>query len=499
MSSSNPDYDFIELRRLLAGHFNESLSDSEEQELGEILYSTPAARELYWQYLEIHAGLHWRLKGQKTFENYEPRFDSIAISANSAAQAHAKSSRSATNWLSGLSAAAVLLMAVGAILSAIYLTGRSNIAQDGKVVIGEVRPLTDSTWSFDKSQRKNRQDFGAGDVLRLDSGMLELRLTNNTLARLESPAVIKFISLDRARMLKGRVTVEVGEKAQGFIVETAEAEVVDLGTVFSVDVSDISTDVVVFEGKVDLKYPRESAKAGESILTSRSAQESRHINMGEAVRIAKDGTLSRIAQVRQTGYLEQPVPTVSSVRDNLQRVDMLNFYEIVPGGMNEDAQSFADRLHQWNGVDGKGIPSYLLGGDYVKTFNDDKVVDELEIVLTLDKPCMLYILMDTRTPAPPWLTAHFTNTGDVIGVDQMSPLPVEGLPAPHDSKYYLGDGAGRSVDKVHAVWQCKVVKPGEIVLGPNGLLLQETKEAGVSAGVNMYGIVVVPLISAGDL
>ena len=62
----------------------------------------------------------------------------------------------------------------------------------------------------------------------------------------------------------------------------------------------------------------------------------------------------------------------------------MKYYEIVPGGMREDAVAFVDRDYQWNGVDAKGIPSYLVGGDYVKTFNDDKVAQNLVITVTLD-------------------------------------------------------------------------------------------------------------------
>ena len=50
-----------------------------------------------------------------------------------------------------------------------------------------------------------------------------------------------------------------------------------------------------------------------------------------------------------------------------------------------------------------GIPSYLLGADYVKTFNDDKINREVEIRLTISRPAILYILLDKRSPVPDWL------------------------------------------------------------------------------------------------
>ena len=65
----------------------------------------------------------------------------------------------------------------------------------------------------------------------------------------------------------------------------------------------------------------------------------------------------------------------------------------------------------------EGIPSYLLGGDYVKTFNDDKLNREVEIQVTLDRPAVLYVLLDKRSPVPDWLREDFFNTGDEIGID----------------------------------------------------------------------------------
>ena len=62
-------------------------------------------------------------------------------------------------------------------------------------------------------------------------------------------------------------------------------------------------------------------------------------------------------------------------------------------------------------------PRYLLGADYVKTFNDDKLNRKVEIRVTLDRPAILYVLHDKRSPPPDWLREKFFNTGDEIGLD----------------------------------------------------------------------------------
>lgn len=504
----NPDLNIERLRHLLSEHFNESIDQQGRAELDHLLSSFPAARAIFWQYVEVHAGLHFRYRATPYVDFDGP--DTIISMGRMQELPQREVQKKLPARFRPLApfalAAAVLLIALGAILTNPVLfnkhreeTATDRIAnrdnfnlesQDRDSVLGSIRPLVESSrWSFGKPGESNRNSFMAGDTLWLESGAVELQLSNKTSATLEAPVIMQMLSLDRARVLKGRITVDVAKGAEGFTVETSSAEVVDLGTVFSVDVNDIATDVIVFQGKVDLKYSKQLGTE-KSSLPRPSDLEVRRMNMGEAIRIRQDGTLSRIAQVRQTDFGRQLKPIIISVRDNVHRVDMLNFYEIVPQGMQEDVQSFADRLHQWNGVDGRGMPSYLIGGDYVRTFNDDKVVDELEITLTVDQPAMVYVLMDTRTPPPPWLIASFEKTGDVIGVDQKSVAPFEGA---EETKYHLATGAGNSVDFIHSIWRREIREPGEVVLGPNGLLLEQTKEAGISAGVNMYGIVVVPL------
>ena len=79
---------------------------------------------------------------------------------------------------------------------------------------------------------------------------------------------------------------------------------------------------------------------------------------------------------------------------------------------------FVDRPHEWNGLTESGMPSYLVGADYVKSFNDDKVAEDLRITVKTTAPVTLYVLLDLRVYPPAWLTEAFTDTGDQIGIDE---------------------------------------------------------------------------------
>ena len=299
--------------------------------------------------------------------------------------------------------------------------------------------------------------------------------------------MVQLVSRDRIRVMRGLVKVEVAEGAEGFAVETTFAEVIDLGTVFSVAVSEGNADVVVFDGAVDLNVaaPLESGQP-EGVR--------KRFRAGEAVQVADDGTLSRISNVQQStlGSDDDDLAaqsTIGLVKDNNVRDDFWSFYEIVRGGMEEDTVAFVDRRHQWNGRRQTGMPDYLVGGDYVKTFNDDKVTDELRISVSLNRPACLYVLLDQRVAPPDWLLESFEDTGDVIGVDE-SPYspgdPEKVIPG------RLAWGPGRSIDRVHSIWKRMVPEGGEVILGANGRP-GGNGQAGLATEANMYGIVAVPI------
>jgi fibronectin type 3 domain-containing protein len=325
---------------------------------------------------------------------------------------------------------------------------------------------------------ENRSDdegsLRAGDTIRLTRGQLRLDFACGAIVTLKSPAALQVISPKRTRAILGTLKAHAGEGAEGFTVETPRTTVVDLGTDFGINVTrQGSTDVVVFNGAVDVHSD------GVKGLNSRQRLEA-----GEAVRVSSEGTASRIVSIfdsqfsvasSATARLPQ-VPVISAVRDNIRRGESWHYYEIVHGGMREDAKAFVDRNHEWNGVDATGMPSYLLGGDYVKTFNDDKVNRAVEIEVTIERPAILFVLHDKRSPIPDWLREGFYDTGDVIGID--------GAGFQRDKREATTSfGPGVSVDDTLSIWRKDIPKPGTVKLGaiPIG-----------GERHNMYGIVAVP-------
>jgi hypothetical protein len=498
------------LRSLTAALCDDSNSPADHAELEGILQSSESVRSQFLGDVCVHAGLEWDFAARGKLasliqscsngKSEGVQLCSAALMSKSSKPTARPVARQVFIWATAASllAAAMLVQTFvrqspnGSADSADL--AERNAAPSNRTaaqpVIAKISPTSDDCrWIFEKSvaEKSNDDDRSkicSGETLRVTSGTLQLKFDHGTAATLKAPALLEIVSPMRGRLIRGRVTVAVAEGAQGFTIDTPRTTVVDFGTIFGVEVDDIGrTDVVVFSGIVDVTY------TSDVLHSANTETGKQRLYMGEAMRVDDRGTLSRIVSLSSNrfsaGNVDATAPArrsvISSVRDNIQRANAWNFYEIVPGGMREDAKAFVDRLHhEWNGVDAKGMPNYLVGADYVKTFNDDKNVGYKEIFVKLNQPATIYVLWCKRIPAPSWLRDEFEDTGDVIGVDEGNHTFADGTmhrrPGP-------GIGPGVSIDSIHSVWRRKEVARGTVRLGP-------TEAPGWD--FNVYGIVAVP-------
>jgi hypothetical protein len=185
-------------------------------------------------------------------------------------------------------------------------------------------------------------------------------------------------------------------------------------------------------------------------------------------------------KVRVNGEPPQP-PVITAVSDNVQSLATTKYYRVIPGGFREDCRAYVDRTHEWNGVDERGIPPFLVGGDYVMTYNDDKIVTEFEIAVSLGQPASLYVIIDDRVPPPEWLSGSFVNTNWDVGSD-------EGYEGRDITKAV---GSGKSIDHTCSVWRRDVREATTVMLG--ALSSEESTLPAEDVERSMYGVVAVPL------
>jgi hypothetical protein len=372
--------------------------------------------------------------------------------------------------------AAAAIFALGAAGAAWYTAGRLFGARQAVAEIVDEHPVD---WTANTTALVE----GGGVIpgrLEMRSGKLTLRFRSGATVVATGDVSMLIESDMRVRLERGQATAQVPEWARGFTIKTADVEIVDLGTKFGVVARDNiaggsgATDVVVFQGQVDLKP------------TSSPANNQRRLSQGEGVRVSNEGAVDRIFEVRSDAAGEDwttdepdqdDMTTFKSIRDNIPSSDVPTYYQITPRGLQDDCRAYVDAPHEWNGLTADGLPEFLRQADYVRTFNDYRYINELEITVELLRPAVVYVFFDHRVPPPDWLTSQFENTGVDIGLD-------EGAWFRGDKAHTTAVGGGQSIDNVFSVWQRRCDTPQTLKLGAMGT------KPGARA---MYGIAGKPL------
>jgi hypothetical protein len=382
-------------------------------------------------------------------------------------------------WLAALTIAGLLLISVAGPLvwkSINRPVTNADLPDDSQAA--RVVEATNVEWADGARQFNEWALIQPGNLLALKSGWINLFLSGGAELLIEGPADVRYISPQQVFARQGKLAARIGPGAVGFRIDTPHANVIDRGTSFGVSVDGNNrTSVVVYEGKVDLD------------VVGGVSQPRRQLATGEALSVDGKGQLSRITTVQSTEFLEPPQVRLASpqdgrlitaVSDNVRSLETAKYYRVIHHGFREDCRAYVDRLHQWNGVDHRGLPPFLVGGDYVMTYNDDKIVSEIQIAVTVSQPANVFVLIDDRVPPPEWLKRDFEDTNWDVGSD-------EGW---EDRIIDVAAGPGQSVEHPFSVWRRAVTEPTTVLLGA---ISQESPPPAVDVKRSMYGIVVTPL------
>lgn len=101
---------------------------------------------------------------------------------------------------------------------------------------------------------------------QLQKGLLNLQFGGGVMVYIETPARFDAVRDKRVVLHSGRLSASVPPQGIGFTVETPEAEVVDFGTEFSVEVGSDASEVHVFDGLVRVQPgARKEGRAVEAL------------------------------------------------------------------------------------------------------------------------------------------------------------------------------------------------------------------------------------------
>jgi hypothetical protein len=417
-----------------------------------------------------HNLLHWQSQDLSDFVALE-----LAASIGEGTQKAApqRPVRASTlRWWGAI--AAMLLIAAGIVTWQVFRSSSTpNLA------IAEIIAQSGVAWNEQSTAIVNGTSIVPGR-LQTDAGTFTMQFRTGPTVKIAGPASLRIESDMLLNLDRGQATTRVPDSVIGFSIKTPVVKVVDQGTEFGVAARDDGkTDVIVFDGKVDMQE------------TAGAMMEPKRLIRGEAARVDDQGAFGRISQIGRDSSGEwwtadQPnsnESVIKLVRDiYFAPTDDPNYfcYQIMFHGLEDDVFAYADHPHQWNGLTSAGLPDFLRGADYVKTFNDYRYLQEFKMAVDLSQPANLYVFADDRIAPPQWLTDQFQDTGVDIGLDEG---PWEGI-LDHNNEV----AGGRSIDTIFSVWHRKCLDTSSVMLGDAGEWGSEGKQ-----GRAMYGVAATPL------
>lgn len=225
-----------ELLALVEAVCNGTIGAAQHARLQELLAADPEARQVYFDYLDLHLALKQSLGAA---EQARPM-----LQLREDLQRLTPAARRPRRWPAAVAAAALF----GVVF--LFLSTRRVDAAPAATLV----------------QSASARFYGAGETLRvggpvdplkeyaLRAGRVELRFGSGATAIVEGPAVFEVRDAMRLKVSYGKCSVHVAPGAEGFAVETPLTKIVDRGTRFAVDVDDGGeTEVQVVEGKADVQ------------------------------------------------------------------------------------------------------------------------------------------------------------------------------------------------------------------------------------------------------
>lgn len=202
--------------------------------------------------------------------------------------------------------------------------GNSTEDQEDELLLAghaTLRTAIDIQWS-------GPTHFRDGDVLpngplMFDAGTAEIDFFCGATLIVEGPASLEVESDWSVRVLEGRLRAHVPPAARGFIVKAADAEIIDLGTEFALEVGTESSRVEVIDGEVEL---RGGEFDGSHLITGQG--QSLHGNQDSPIALDGLSTADDVRRASQDAEADRFTKWKSQASQGAQDARLLAYYPI---------------------------------------------------------------------------------------------------------------------------------------------------------------------------
>ncbi len=242
-----------DLLQLADDYIEARLQADEKQRLEQWLQAVPEARRVFADFLLDHAALYWRhvACGETTGDVLK------LLDVDEVKQADAAVQRPSVAGLL-LAVAAFVCLAALVLYGLISVRG-SGFRRGGEIAaapgiaetVARIIYLNGQATGHDGRDLARGDTLSAGEVLRMEKGLVELVFPDTGVHAIASaPLEMKLEGGKFLRLVQGEIKLDVPPQGIGFVVETRERRITDLGTRFVVTARLEESKVLVLEGKV---------------------------------------------------------------------------------------------------------------------------------------------------------------------------------------------------------------------------------------------------------
>jgi hypothetical protein len=251
---------WAEMRTLLEALCEDRITPEQMTRLEHLVLTDPENEAFYIKFMHLHAGLVREFAGvlPGIGEGLRDRASRGAANAGPPGISGARPGRALARvrpWLPWA-------VATAACVALIVVTWRRpgappprsapmTVAAAGPVAL--VTDLEGARWEPEDGSPPAQGDVLAPRRLRLRSGRATLGLLSGVTLTMEGPADLDLVAVDRVFCRTGKLRARVPEGAEGFVVTSATAGLIDLGTEFALNFdADGRSRVMVLEGAAEM-------------------------------------------------------------------------------------------------------------------------------------------------------------------------------------------------------------------------------------------------------